>query len=230
MIDQFISSCESKWRRMTGLVMLLPHGYEGAGPEHSNARPERFLQLSAEYNMVVANCTTPANLFHILRRQLAWNFRKPLVVMTPKSLLRDPRCISSVNDLTSGRFQEVIDDAWVESSKVKRVLLCSGKVYYDLLERQRADNRTDVAIVRLEQLYPLAEKQIVEIMKKYEKAECRWVQEEPMNMGAWMHLLRWRELFGDMVCISRKSSASPATGFSSVHAKEQETIINKAFS
>jgi 2-oxoglutarate dehydrogenase E1 component len=230
MIDQFISSCESKWRRMTGLVMLLPHGYEGAGPEHSNARPERFLQLSAEYNMVVANCTSPANLFHILRRQLAWNFRKPLVVMTPKSLLRDPRCISGIKDFTTGRFQEVIDDAWVEASKVKRVLLCSGKIYFDLLEKQRADDRSDVAIVRLEQLYPLAEKQIIEIMKKYGKAECRWVQEEPMNMGAWMHLLRWRELFGDMVCISRKSSASPATGFSSVHAKEQETIINKAFS
>lgn len=229
MIDQFISSCESKWRRMTGLVMLLPHGYEGAGPEHSNARPERFLQLSAEYNMVVANCTTPANFFHILRRQLAWNFRKPLVVFTPKSLLRDPRCTSSSEELTQGAFRELIDDSWCEASKVKKVLFCTGKIYYDLLEKQRADDRKDVAVVRLEQLYPLPEKQIQAVLKKYQGASGAWVQEEPMNMGAWTHLLRWREIFGSMECISRKSSASPATGYSSVHQREQAEIVNKAF-
>lgn len=230
MIDQFISSCESKWRRMTGLVMLLPHGYEGAGPEHSNARPERFLQLCAEDNMVVANCTSPANFFHILRRQLTWSFRKPLVVMTPKSLLRDPRCTSSVSELTSGRFQEVIDDSWCEPKKVKKVLLCTGKVYFDLLEKQRADDRKDVAIIRLEQLYPMAEKQIQETLSKYKGASLTWVQEEPLNMGGWMHLLRWPEIFRDISCVSRKSSASPATGYSAVHAREQEHIINKAFS
>jgi 2-oxoglutarate dehydrogenase E1 component len=230
MIDQFISSCESKWRRMTGLVMLLPHGYEGAGPEHSNARPERFLQLCAEDNMVVANCTTPANFFHILRRQLIWPFRKPLVVMTPKSLLRDPRCVSSVAELTSGRFQEVIDDNWVDPSNVKKVLFCTGKVYYDLLEKQRSEDRKDVAIVRLEQLYPMAEEQVQKVLSRYPKASLTWVQEEPLNMGGWMHLGRWPELFKGITCVSRKSSASPATGFAAVHAREQEQILNKAFS
>jgi len=229
MIDQFISSSESKWRRMSGLVMLLPHGYEGAGPEHSNARPERFLQLAAEYNMVVANCTTPANFYHILRRQLAWNFRKPLIVFTPKSLLRDPRCTSSVADLTTGNFQEIIDDHWCEAKKVKRVLLCTGKIYYDLLEKQQADGRKDIAIVRLEQIYPLVESQVKAVLEKYKGAEHVWVQEEPMNMGAWTYLLRWRDIFGEMRCLSRKSSASPATGYAAVHAREQLAIITKAF-
>ncbi len=229
-IDQFISACESKWRRMSGLTLLLPHGYEGQGPEHSSARPERFLQLAAEYNIVVANCTTPANFFHILRRQLAWEFRKPLIVFTPKSLLRDSRCQSKVADLTDGRFEEVIDDTYSDAKKVKKVLLCTGKVYYDLWERQQADKRKDVAIVRLEQIYPLAEHRIKELREKYSKAEFVWVQEEPLNMGAWTYLLRWRDLFGDMTCVSRKSSASPATGFAAVHAKEQQAIVDKAFS
>lgn len=228
-IDQFITSCESKWRRMTGLVMLLPHGYEGAGPEHSNARPERFLQLAAEYNIVVANCTTPANFFHILRRQLAWNFRKPLMVFTPKSLLRDPRCSSTVDELTKGKFQEVIDDSYVDVKKVKRILFCTGKIFYDLQERQLKDERKDVAIVRLEQIYPLVESQIKTVLDKYKGAEAFWVQEEPMNMGAWTYLLRWRDIFGEMKCISRKSSASPATGFASVHIREQTDIVNRSF-
>jgi len=209
--------------------MLLPHGYEGAGPEHSNARPERFLQLCAEENMVIANCTTPANFFHILRRQLAWNFRKPLVVFTPKSLLRDSRCVSGLKDFTEGKFHEVIDDNYADEKKVKRILFCTGKVYYDLREKQQEDKRTDVAIVRLEQIYPLVESQVKAVMERYPKAEAVWVQEEPMNMGAWTYLLRWREIFGDMKCISRKSSASPANGYASVHAKEQEQIVTKAF-
>ena len=229
-IDQFISACESKWRRMSGLVLLLPHGYEGQGPEHSSARPERFLQLAAEYNIVVANCTSPANFFHILRRQLAWEFRKPLIVFTPKSLLRDSRCQSTVSELTDGRFQEVIDDDYIDVKKVKKVLLCTGKVYFDLWERQQADKRKDVAVVRLEQIYPLAENRVKELREKYSKAEFVWVQEEPLNMGAWTYLLRWREIFGEMTCVSRKSSASPASGFAAVHAREQQMIVDKAFS
>ena len=230
MIDQFISAGESKWRRMSGLVMLLPHGYEGMGPEHSSARAERYLQLAAEHNMVVANFTTPANFFHAIRRQLTWEFRKPLVVFTPKSLLRDPRCICSVKDLTDGKFQEVIEDEYCDDKKVKKVLFCSGKVYFSLLERQQQDERKDVAIIRLEQLYPLASDKIKAIKEKYKKAEFVWVQEEPYNMGAWTYLLRWRELFNDFDCVARKSSASPATGFAKVHAREQEELVDKAFS
>lgn len=227
-IDQFISAAESKWRRMSGLVLLLPHGYEGMGPEHSSARPERYLQLCAEYNMIVANCTKPANFFHLIRRQLHWEFRKPLVVFTPKSLLRDSRCISTVKDLTSGKFQEVMEDDYA-NKKVKRVLFCTGKVYYDLYEKQQEDKRKDVAIIRLEQLYPLPEKKIQGILKKYKGAELFWVQEEPFNMGAWTYLMRYPEVFGEFKCISRKASASPATGFSNVHSKEQETIVNNSF-
>lgn len=229
-IDQFISAAESKWRRMSNLVMLLPHGYEGAGPEHSSCRPERFLQQCAEENMVICNITTPANMFHALRRQLKWEFRKPLVVFTPKSLLRHPLCQSKVEDFTSGKFEEVVDDSWVKAKDVKKVLLCSGKVYYDLLKHQQENDRKDVAIVRLEQLYPLPTEKIKEVLDKYPNASHRWVQEEPSNMGAWMHLNRWRDTFRDIDCVSRKASASPATGYASVHLKEQETIVEKAFS
>ena len=228
MIDQFVVSSESKWQRMNGLVMLLPHGYEGQGPEHSNARPERFLQLSAEDNIVVANITTPANFFHALRRQLAWDFRKPLVVMSPKSLLRHPLCVSPVAEFTSGRFREVLGDDFAEAKKVKRVLLCSGKVYYDLLEEQRASNRTDVALVRVEQLHPFPKMQLAAELAKYPKAKLYWVQEEPENMGYWNYLLRFmRRELEDV--ISRKPSASPATGYNKIHVQEQKDLVARAF-
>lgn len=227
-IDQFLSSGESKWRKMSGLVMLLPHGYEGQGPEHSNARPERFLQLAAELNMVVANVTTPANFFHLLRRQQQWDFRKPLIVMSPKALLRHPLCISTVDELQKGGFREIIDDSFVDPKKVKRVLLCTGKIYYDLLARQQQEKQKDIAVVRIEQIYPMAEKQLQTIYDKYAKADFYWVQEEPKNMGAWTYMLRY-EQNKHLELISRKSSASPATGYAKVHEREQQDIINKAF-
>lgn len=228
-IDQFISSGESKWQRQSGVVLLLPHGYEGQGPEHSNARPERFLQLAAEWNMVVANLTTPANIFHALRRQVKWDFRKPLVVFSPKSLLRHPECISSAKDLTEGSFQEIIDDSSVNPKDVKRLIMCTGKVFYDLKAKQVKDKRKDVAIVRLEQLYPMPEEQSWKLLEKYKGAEKVWVQEEPKNMGAFTFLRRY-EQFNDFKLIARKSSASPATGYASVHAQEQAKIVNNAFS
>ncbi|UPL48767.1 2-oxoglutarate dehydrogenase E1 component [Hymenobacter sublimis] len=228
MIDQFIVSSESKWQRMNGLVMLLPHGYEGQGPEHSNARPERFLQLAAEHNIVVANMTTPANFFHALRRQLTWEFRKPLVVMSPKSMLRHPLCVSPVEEFTSGTFREVLGDVYAEDKKVKRVLLCTGKVYFDLLEEQQKSERRDVAIVRLEQLHPFPQKQLAVELAKYPKAKVYWVQEEPENMGYWNYLLRFmRRELEDV--ISRKPSASPATGYNKVHVKEQKDLVARAF-
>ncbi|UOQ72885.1 2-oxoglutarate dehydrogenase E1 component [Hymenobacter cellulosilyticus] len=228
MIDQFVVSSESKWQRMNGIVMQLPHGYEGQGPEHSNARPERFLQLAAEHNIVVANMTTPANFFHALRRQLTWSFRKPLVVMSPKSMLRHPLCVSPVEEFTSGSFREVLGDVYADAKKVKRVLLCSGKVYFDLLEEQRTSGRTDVAIVRLEQLHPFPKKQLDAELAKYPKAKLYWVQEEPENMGYWNYLLRFmRRELEDV--IARKPSASPATGYNKVHIKEQKELIARAF-
>lgn len=228
MVDQFLSCSETKWQRMNGLVLLLPHGYEGQGPEHSNARPERYLQLCAEYNMVVSNITTPANLFHALRRQLTWEFRKPLVNMSPKSLLRHPKVVSSIDEFTSGRFQEIIGDSYATAKSVKRVLLCSGKVYYDLLERQEKDKRKDVAIIRLEQLHPFPENQMKEILAQYKNAEIIWVQEEPENMGYWTYILRVFK-HDNLKLISRKASASPATGYAKVHAAEQEKLVDQAF-
>ncbi|GAB3777778.1 2-oxoglutarate dehydrogenase E1 component [Spirosoma horti] len=225
-IDQFIAAGESKWGIQNGVTMLLPHGYEGQGPEHSNARPERYLQLYADYNMIVANVTTPANLFHIMRRQLAWNFRKPLVIMSPKSLLRHPKCISPLEDLTKGSFQEIIDDSYAQAKKVKRVLLCTGKIYYDLLEKQQADQRDDVAIVRLEQLAPLPKTQLDAVLAQYKKAELIWVQEEPANMGYWSYLLR---IGLNLPIISRKAAASPATGYPKIHTQEQADIVRRAF-
>ncbi len=228
MIDQFISSGESKWQKMNGLVMLLPHGYEGQGPEHSNARPERFLQLSAEYNMVVANVTEPSNFFHLLRRQLTWEFRKPCIVMSPKSLLRHPKVVSPLSEFTSGAFREVIPDTVVDPKEVKRVILCSGKIYYDLEEMREKEKVKDVAIVRIEQLHPLPKKQILDVLSNHKKAEVVWVQEEPENMGYWNYILRllYKEI--PMELISRKSSASPATGYNKVHVEEQKNIISKA--
>jgi 2-oxoglutarate dehydrogenase E1 component len=228
MIDQFISSGESKWQKMNGLVMLLPHGYEGQGPEHSNARPERFLQLSAEYNMVVANITEPSNFFHLLRRQLQWEFRKPCIVMSPKSLLRHPKVISPISEFTSGKFREVLPDVSMNPKDVKRVILCTGKVYYDLEEAREKEKVKNVAIVRVEQLHPLPKTQILEILKQYKNAEVVWVQEEPENMGYWNYLLRllYKEI--PMNLIARKPSASPATGYNKVHVEEQKSIVSQA--
>jgi 2-oxoglutarate dehydrogenase E1 component len=230
MIDQFISSGESKWQKMNGIVMLLPHGYEGQGPEHSNARPERFLQLSAEYNMVVANITEPSNFFHLLRRQQAWEFRKPCVVMSPKSLLRHPKVVSPLKEFTSGRFREVLLDTTVKAKDVKRVILCTGKVYFDLEEAREKEKNTQVAIVRVEQLHPLPKKQILDVLKSYKGAEVVWVQEEPENMGYWNYLLRllYQEL--PMRVIARKPSASPATGYNKVHMEEQRNLVAQALS
>ena len=229
-IDQFICSGETKWNRMSGITLLLPHGYEGQGPEHSSARLERFLQMSADYNIAVVNITTPANFFHALRRQLRRPFRKPLIVMSPKSLLRHPRCISDWHELTAGGFRELLDDVAVDPVKVKKVLLCSGKIYYDLLEKKEKDNRQDVAVIRLEQLYPLPVKQLDAMVEKYKGAMTIWVQEEPFNMGAYSFLkMNWKPKDKDLYVISRKASASPATGFAKLHAKEQQEIVEKAF-
>ncbi|MBA3649627.1 MAG: 2-oxoglutarate dehydrogenase E1 component [Chitinophagales bacterium] len=228
-IDQFIIPGESKWQRMSGIVLLLPHGYEGQGAEHSNARLERFLQMSAEYNISVVNITSPANFFHALRRQLYRPFRKPLVVMSPKSLLRHPRCVSDWHELTTGGFKEVIDDNSTDASKVKRVLFCSGKIYFDLLEKKEKDSRNDVAIVRVEQLYPIPQMQLDLLVEKYKLATFIWVQEEPYNMGAYGFLrLNWKPKDKELYGITRKASASPAVGYSKLHAKEQEEIVAKA--
>ncbi|WP_026951891.1 2-oxoglutarate dehydrogenase E1 component [Algoriphagus mannitolivorans] len=228
MIDQFISSGESKWQKMNGIVMLLPHGYEGQGPEHSNARPERFLQLSAEYNMVVANITEPSNFFHLLRRQLTWEFRKPCVVMSPKSLLRHPKVVSPLSEFTSGHFREVLPDTTVNPKDVKRVILCTGKVYYDLEEAREKEKIKNVAIIRVEQLHPLPKNQMLEALKAYKGAEVVWVQEEPENMGYWNYLLRLLYKDIPMSVIARKPSASPATGYNKVHVEEQKYIVSQA--
>ncbi len=228
-IDQFISSCETKWQLMNGLTMLLPHGYEGQGPEHSSARLERFLELCADNNIVIANITTPANLFHVLRRQLAWQFRKPLVIMSPKSLLRHPLVVSPLADFTQGEFKEIIDDSFVKAKEVKKVLLCSGKIYYELLERQQTEKRTDVAVVRFEQLYPLPQKQLDDLLKKYKGAQVCWVQEEPENMGAWSYILRRLYKTVNIEVVSRNEAASPAVGYLKAHNESQKEIINKAF-
>ena len=230
MIDQFIAAAETKWQRMNGVVMLLPHGYEGQGPEHSSARMERFLQMCAELNMVITNITTSANLFHALRRQLAWSFRKPLINFSPKANLRHPGSYSNKSEFISGGFKEVIDDSFVkDAAEVKKVLLCTGKVYFDLAERQQKENRTDVAVIRLEQIYPLPQKQLDALYAKYSKAIWHWVQEEPLNMGA-ATFLRMNLKNINLFIISRNASAATATGFSKVHAKEQLQIIDTAFS
>ncbi len=229
-IDQFIAAAEQKWQRMNGVVLLLPHGYEGQGPEHSSARLERFLQMCAELNMVIVNITASANYFHAMRRQLAWPFRKPLIVFSPKANLRHPGSFSHIDEFTSGRFKELLDDNFIEdSSAVKKVLFCSGKIYFDLAEKQQKDNRHDVAIIRMEQIYPLPLKQLEELYKKYSKAIWFWVQEEPLNMGAASFLLMNLKTINYGV-IGRNASASTATGYSKVHAQEQAEIIETAFS
>lgn len=231
-VDQYIASAETKWQRENGLVMLLPHGYEGQGPEHSSARIERFMELCADYNMQVTNCTTPANFFHALRRQFKRDFRKPLVVFTPKSLLRHPQCVSKLQEFTEGKFQEVIADPNVKAADVNRVLFCSGKIYYELLEKQQKDQTKDVAIVRVEQLYPTPVEQMEAVYKSYKNArEAVWVQEEPENMGAWPYLLRRlrKSSFSDIEVISRRESSSTATGFAKQHADQQAYILARAF-
>jgi len=228
MIDQFISSAEQKWNRMNGLVMLLPHGYEGQGPEHSSARLERFLQLCAELNIVITNITSASNLFHALRRQLTWSFRKPLINFSPKANLRHPGTYSDMSHFIDGGFREVLDDESTTGQKINKVLFCSGKVYFDLLDHKLKNDSTDTAIVRLEQIYPLPTEQLVSLNKKYGKAKWFWVQEEPLNMGAASFLKMNLDSF-DFGIIARAASASTATGYSKVHAKEQEDLLKKAF-
>jgi 2-oxoglutarate dehydrogenase E1 component len=246
MIDQFINSGESKWLRMSGLVMLLPHGYEGQGPEHSSARLERFLQLSAEDNWIVANCTTPANYFHILRRQLHRTYRKPLILMTPKSLLRHPMAVSRAEDFTDGStFHRVLwDDAQKGNStqklkaddRIKRVVLCSGKVYYDLLAERDAQGLEDVYLLRVEQLYPVPTISLTQELGRFPKAEVVWCQEEPKNQGAWSFiepeietiLTKIRGRTTRMSYAGRKASASPATGLASRHKYEQQQLVAQA--
>ncbi|GAB4415839.1 MAG: 2-oxoglutarate dehydrogenase E1 component [Bacteroidia bacterium] len=229
-MDQYISSAETKWQRMSGLVQYLPHGFEGQGPEHSSARIERYLELCARKNMQILNCTTPANFYHALRRQMKREFRLPLIFFTPKKLLRYPLAVSALEAFGPGtRFQEVIDDTYADPKKVRRVLVCSGKIYYDLLEQQHAAQRDDVAIVRVEQLYPVPITQLREVIGRYaEDVEWYWVQEEPRNMGPWNFLLRVITDI-DIKYIGRKPSSTPATGYHKQHIAEQEAIIQEAF-
>ena len=229
-IDQFLSAAEDKWGTPNGLVMLLPHGYEGMGSEHSSARIERFLQLCAEENFQVANCTNPANYFHLLRRQITRPFRKPLVVFTPKKLLRYHRAVSSIQEMSSGSFQEVIDDSLAIPSKINQVVLCSGKFYYDLVEHYETLDKGNIAFVRLEQLYPFPETQLKSIFSKYGK-DCKyvWAQEEPLNMGPWSYILRKWE-YSKIVCFSREESGSPASGSPKVFERRHQEIINKVMS
>jgi 2-oxoglutarate dehydrogenase E1 component len=229
-IDQYIAAAETKWQRMNGIVMLLPHGYEGQGPEHSSARMERFLQQCAELNMVITNITTAANFFHMMRRQMAWPFRKPLVNFSPKANLRLPASYSSISAFTEGGFTEVYDDEnQKDPATITKVIMCTGKIYFDLADKKQKDGREDVAIIRLEQLYPLPQNKLDELYRKYSKAIWYWVQEEPQNMGAASYLRMNLENINFHI-VSRKASASTASGFSKIHAKEQQEILDTAFS
>ena len=236
-IDQFITSGEHKWGRMCGLTMLLPHGYEGQGPEHSSARLERFLQLCAEHNIQVCVPTTPAQIFHLIRRQVVRPMRKPLVVMSPKSLLRHKMAISSLDELANGEFQNVIDEVDdLDKSAVKRVVLTSGKVYYDLLEQRRLGKLDHVAIIRIEQLYPFPEQNLADVLAQYPHLELVvWCQEEPQNQGAWycsQHHMRKVIQLGrtdlNLIVSSRPASAAPACGYMSVHLEEQQHLVAQA--
>jgi 2-oxoglutarate dehydrogenase E1 component len=234
-IDQFMSSAEAKWQRMCGMVMLLPHGYEGMGPEHSSARLERFLQLCAKNNMQVAYPTTPAQLFHLLRRQMHRNFRKPLVIMTPKSLLRHKLCISALEEFTDGSFLRVIDDAKIaDPEAVSRVALCTGKIYYDLVAaRDAKEEGNGVALVRVEELYPFPEAELRAVFDRYSRVEqVYWVQEESQNMGAWLFVRSYLDELLPADCdlgyMGRDEAASPATGSGQVHQSEQREIVEQA--
>ncbi len=234
-VDQFLAATEQKWNRQCGLVMLLPHGYEGQGPEHSSARMERYLTMCAEQNMQVANCTTPASFFHLLRRQVVRKVRKPLIVMTPKSGLRHPLATSTLDELAEGSFQPVIDEIDdLDPAKVRRVVLCSGKVYYELLAARREANEERIALVRLEQLYPFPQRELMEIYARYGEAEVVWAQEEPRNMGAWPRALHWflDELPANRLprYVGRLEAASPATGSHRKHVREQNALVEEALS
>ena len=229
MFDQYISAAEDKWKMQNGIVVLLPHGYEGQGSEHSSARIERYLQLCAEDNMTVANCTTPANFYHLLRRQMKRNYRKPLIVFTPKSLLRHPKAVNSIEDLATGEFQEVIDDS-LNSSKVTKLVFCMGKFYYDLLAEREILEREDVALVRIEQLFPLHLEKIQRVIDRYPAVEeYIWAQEEPRNMGAWSFMLERLELV-KLNVRSRKYYAVPAAGSSTRFKKRHKAVIDSVFS
>jgi 2-oxoglutarate dehydrogenase E1 component len=233
-IDQFLASAESKWQRMSGLVLLLPHGYEGQGPEHSSARLERFLQLCAENNIQVCNPTHPAQYFHALRRQIHRKFRKPLVLFTPKSLLRDERSGSRIEEIAEGGFRLVIDDpAAPDRDQVRRLLFCSGKVYFTLAAARDKHGRHEAAIVRVEQLYPFPKPELQAVLARYRRTqEVCWVQEEPRNMGAWNFMEpRLREILPDTCVLSfhgRDEAASPATGSFRMHQIEEEAFVNEA--
>ena len=229
MIDQYLSSAEDKWKMQNGLVLFLPHGYEGQGAEHSSARMERYLQLCAKDNMFVADVTTPANLFHMLRRQLKSTYRKPLVVFTPKSLLRHPRAVSTKEEMATGQFMPLIDDDSVASKDVKTVVFCTGKFYYDLLDAREQKQRTDVALVRLEQLFPLPKAEIEALLKKYAKAEVVWAQEEPRNMGAYGHLLLHLPQARDFRVASRRFYGAPAAGSATRSKRRHQEIIEYVF-
>ena len=228
-IDQYLVAAEEKWKIQNGLVMLLPHGFEGQGAEHSSARLERFLALCANENMIVANCTTPASFFHIMRRQMKWNFRKPLIIMSPKSLLRHPKVVSTLEDLADGQFQPIIDDATADASKVEKLVLCSGKLYYELLAKKEETNDESVALVRLEQIYPLDKQKLDELFAKYnQRRSLVWAQEEPENMGAWTFILRnLRDTGIDVV--APVPSGSPAPGSHKMFDRNQSGVINRVF-
>ncbi len=234
-IDQFLCSSEAKWNRVSGLVMLLPHGMEGQGPEHSSARLERFLNMCVNDNLQVCNLTTPAQYFHVLRRQVLRPYRKPLVIMSPKSLLRHPAAASSLSDFTDGGFQRIIPDQMnVDPATVKRVLLCTGKVYYDLLATREEKHYDDVAIIRVEQLYPMHKDELLDVLSVYpDGTPVVWVQEEARNMGAWAYMNReLPSLLAGIFpwsCVSRPLSASPATGSMSRHKRQQARLIADAF-
>jgi 2-oxoglutarate dehydrogenase E1 component len=233
-VDQFIASAEAKWNRLSGVVLLLPHGFEGAGPEHSSARLERFLAMAAEDNIQVVNPTTPAQYFHVLRRQVVRPWRKPLIVLTPKSLLRHPRVVSPLGDLAEGKFQRVLSDSNQKRTDVRRVLLCSGKIYYELEKYREQNGRDDVAILRVEQLYPLREEHLAAALDPYmDGTPVFWVQEEPHNMGAWRYM---SVTFGERLLgrfpfrgITRPAAATPATGSHASHEREQAEILERAF-
>jgi len=242
-IDQFIAASESKWQRMSGLVLLLPHGYEGQGPEHSSARLERYLQLCAENNMQVCNFTTPAQYFHALRRQMHRTFRKPLIVMSPKSLLRHKLAVSTLRELSEGRFEPVLDDValagapeaevTLDPASARRILLCSGKIYYALLAGRRERSAASTAIVRVEQLYPFPRRELEAVLARYPQAEqVYWVQEEPANMGAWRFiepLLRSLIAGRTLTYVGRDAAASPASGSYKVHQAEETEMVTRAF-